>query len=55
MSHDIVALLRAAHADPFSTDFDPRHLLLLAAEEIERLRRLSDRPQPIAQEGCLGG
>lgn len=39
MSQDLVALLRAAYADPFSTQHDPRRLLLLAAEEIERLNR----------------
>jgi len=29
--------MRAAHADPFGTEHDPRALLLLGAREIERL------------------
>lgn len=33
---DIVAACRAAHQNPFATEYDHRHLLALAADEIER-------------------
>lgn len=36
---DLVATLRAAYQDPFSTEYDPRHLLDVAADTIERLNR----------------
>ena len=36
MASDIVLLLRAAYAEPFATEHDPRHLLLLAAAVIEQ-------------------
>lgn len=42
---DIVKRLRAVWQNPFATDADPRAMLLLAADEIERLRsrlRLQD-------------
>lgn len=42
---DIVKRLRAVWRNPFATDSDPRAMLLLAADEIERLRsrlRLQD-------------
>lgn len=29
--------MRRAYTDPFGTEMDPRHLLLLGAKEIERL------------------
>ena len=35
---DIVKRLRAVWQNPFATDADPRAMLLLAADEIERLR-----------------
>lgn len=36
---DLVGSLRAAYQDPFSTEYDPRHLLDMAADAIERLNR----------------
>jgi hypothetical protein len=42
--------LRSAWREPFSTEHDPRYLLLLAAEEIARLLRLINKSQkPPAQ------
>lgn len=38
MSQDLSAKLRAAYEKPFSTKHDPRHLLLLAADRIDRLQ-----------------
>lgn len=35
---DLVAMLRSAHAEPFSTEHDHRHLLLLAANALEQQR-----------------
>lgn len=35
---DLVAMLRAAYDDPFSTDHDPRALLILAANALEQQR-----------------
>jgi hypothetical protein len=38
MNHgsDLISMLRSAYEQPFSTDHDPRHLLLLAANALER-------------------
>lgn len=33
---DLVAACRAAHREPFATQYDHRHLLAMAADEIER-------------------
>jgi len=33
---DLIALLRAAHEAPFSTEYDHRQLLLMAANALER-------------------
>jgi hypothetical protein len=33
---DLIAMLRAAHEDPFATEYDPRSLLLLAANALEQ-------------------
>lgn len=37
---DIADLMVAAWNDPFSTDSDPRHLLIRGAKEIRALRRV---------------
>lgn len=37
---DIVSMLRAAYAEPFATEHDPRYLLLLAAAVIEQQREV---------------
>lgn len=37
---DLVQMLRAAYEDPFATEHDPRHLLLLAANAIEQQKEV---------------
>lgn len=34
---ELIAACRAAYEDPFATEYDPRHLLELAADSMERL------------------
>lgn len=39
-SEELVEEMLAAWQNPFATDHDPRHLLALGAQEIQRLRKI---------------
>lgn len=41
MADDLANKMMKCWSDPFSTEHDPRHLLMLGATEIRRLRRLT--------------
>lgn len=41
MADDLADKMMGCWSDPFSTEYDPRHLLMLGATEIRRLRRLT--------------
>lgn len=46
---ELAAACRAAWEAPFATEFDPRYLLLLAANELERLTPPAPAAPPPAE------
>lgn len=48
-AHSLVEELLAAWAAPFSTEYDHRHLLKLAADELKRLKTVIDTYALVAE------